>query len=616
MLRHLITIIIAFQGIALCGQDICDGNLGDNIFTIGDFGSGEDAIVNVNPDIAPGYSYTTNPPPGDGFYILTNDMSSPEWSNLYQTWLAIGDNSSDPNGYMMVVNASFEPGIFYEEIVDGLCENQLYEFSADVINLIRVGVAGHHEPNLSFLLDDQVQYSSGIVPQDAIWHKYGFTFTTAPGQTSVKLTLSNNAPGGIGNDLALDNISFRPCGPDAFANAEVEFLLCANGIEPIEIVASTDESLAIQWQFLSLITNQWENINGATENIVFHDIFTPGMYQYRYLTAGSATNLENTKCRVISDTATVTVIPIEFIVFDTICENVEYEFGSQMLTEAGFYEETFIASNGCDSFVDLNLTVVPQADIAFEISKLDPTCYGYNNGSIVISDVTGGTDPITFFINNEANSSGSFFDLQSGNYSIQIRDRFFCGETVVIELLDPEVFIFDLGQDTSIDLGATYNFTYEANYDVVSVDWTGAELACNPCIENSARPLLGEFYTATAISEFGCIDSSDIFLLINDIEEQFYQPNIFSPNEDGINDNFQIFTNSPAIDQVEIFLIADRWGNSVFLRKNLPFGDSELVWDGYFGRNKAEEGVFSYFMKLRLINGDRVFIKGDVTLVR
>ena len=121
-------------------QGICNGNLGENIFARGDFGSGTAPVLISNPNIAPGYNYTTNVPP-DGSYTICSNTGA--LNGLYPTWLAVSDNSDDPNGYMMVVNASFDPGLFYEEFVDGLCENTLYEFSADILNLIR----GRHTAN-------------------------------------------------------------------------------------------------------------------------------------------------------------------------------------------------------------------------------------------------------------------------------------------------------------------------------------------------------------------------------------------------------------------------------------------------------------------------------------
>lgn len=210
-MKSIITILFLFTiCYNPCAQGICEGNLGENIFEKGDFGSGPPTIVNINPSIAPGYLYTTSVP-ADGFYTVCSFTGA--LNGLYPTWIAINDNSNDPNGYMMVVNASFDPGVFYEEEVEGLCENTLYEFSADIINLIKVGTANHIDPNVSFLIDGVEVYNTGTIPKTERWRQYGFSFITTATQSSITLTLRNNAPGGIGNDLALDNISFRPCGP-------------------------------------------------------------------------------------------------------------------------------------------------------------------------------------------------------------------------------------------------------------------------------------------------------------------------------------------------------------------------------------------------------------------
>jgi hypothetical protein len=53
----------------------------------------------------------------------------------------------------------------------------------------------------------------------------------------VSLSLRNNAPGGIGNDLALDNITFRPCGPLAQILPEEIESICEDGM-PIDLEAT------------------------------------------------------------------------------------------------------------------------------------------------------------------------------------------------------------------------------------------------------------------------------------------------------------------------------------------------------------------------------------------
>ena len=53
------------------------GQLGDNIFPNGDFGTGSPNILPVNPGIAPGYIYTTNPPPTDGPHPVPTNTAWP-----------------------------------------------------------------------------------------------------------------------------------------------------------------------------------------------------------------------------------------------------------------------------------------------------------------------------------------------------------------------------------------------------------------------------------------------------------------------------------------------------------------------------------------------------------
>jgi len=230
----------------LYSQD-CNGNLGDNIFADGDFGIGGQNLVLTDPMIAPGYQYTTVVPPFDGQYVITNGTQF--WPNLYDSWLMIGDNSPNTSGYMMVVNADFEPGDFFSRTVDGLCPGTTYNFSADVINLIRTGTPDHIDPNVSFLLDGQVVITTGDIPKNQQWMTFVHTFTTGPTQEQVELTLRNNAPGGNGNDLALDNIKFEPCGPDMFVETNPPGRLCVDA-DSLILIATVDASgpAFYQWQ--------------------------------------------------------------------------------------------------------------------------------------------------------------------------------------------------------------------------------------------------------------------------------------------------------------------------------------------------------------------------------
>jgi hypothetical protein len=78
-------------------------------------------------------------------------------------------------------------------------------------------------------------------------------FTTPPGVSSIMLRIINNAPGGCGNDLALDDITFRPCGPMVSAaitaggsGTEVEY--CEGQTSNITISANVSSGYAIRIQ--------------------------------------------------------------------------------------------------------------------------------------------------------------------------------------------------------------------------------------------------------------------------------------------------------------------------------------------------------------------------------
>jgi len=604
---------LLFSCWSLAGQQLCDGNLGINIFDDGDFGSGTDNVVRTDPQIAPGYRYKADPgSPNDGWYTITNGTQS--WGFHFQTWIRLTDNSNDPNGYFMLVNADFTPGLFYEQIVDGLCENTLYEFSADIINVVRSGVGNHIFPNVSFLINDVVQFSSGDVPQNEVWNKYGFTFTTDPGQTSIKLSLRNNANGGIGNDLALDNISFRACGPDAFVMAEQTIFLCENDNDPATIIAEINAAnQAIQWQF-SADSITWENIPGALSESIEHNTFDAGRYYYRYITAGTDVELSNEKCRIISDVLAVEVQPQMYALEDTICSGDIYSFGSQNLSTTGDYYEEFISSRGCDSFVDLTLFVIEKEALVLDTTLVNPLCYEGTDGSISITVLNTNNQPYTYAINEVATQLNVFEDLSAGTYVVTITNSEGCEDEVSISLEQPDPFIITVPEDTIIALGETLDVTVTSNQPIINLSWDPPEISpCGDCLEFTFLPLGNQQYIATALNENNC-EASDAFTVDINIDNlQIYIPNIFDPSLSGDDGGFTIGAKEGLIKSVVEFSVYDRWGNLV---QHVENSTNLKLWDGRINNKEVNSGVFVYLLNLELIDGNIYSFSGDLFVLK
>jgi len=84
-------------------------------------------------------------------------------------------------------------------------------------------------------------------------------------------------------------------------------------------------------------------------------------------------------------------------------------------------------------------------------------------------------------------------------------------------------------------------------------------------------------------------------------------PNVFTPNNDLINDTFHFKTNEKLLS----FTIFNRWGNIIY-----KWDSNDVLWDGTnFRGNNVSEGVYFYSMKY--IDCNKVLNKtGHITLVR
>ena len=597
----------------------CNGSLGDNIFTDGDFGSGVPNLVTVNPQIAPGYNYTTAVPPGDGFYTITNNTGA--WPNLYPTWLELRDNSSDPNGYFMVVNASFEPGLFYEQQVDGLCGNTQYEFSVDIINLIKGPTTGHINPNVDMLLDDQVVLSTGSIGQTERWNNYSVVFCTGPNQTSMKLSIRNNAPGGTGNDLALDNILFRPCGPDAVVSPGDTSYVCVDDTDEFLLTATISDPAfqAVRWQRSTDDGVSWQDLPNGDQLTFPVTNFASGTYLYRYLLATDNANLNNVTCRLISAEKTLIVVPILYSQTDTICDGNSYFVGNSVYTQTGIYVDSLISSIGCDSIVTTDLTVLPRLQTEPVYTVQSPNCFGGSDGSIVITDVPDGYPPFSYILNGvDVNATGIFTDLPADTYQVIVTDKFDCDfpATVVVPPQDP--FIVTVPEDTSISFGETLLLSSFSSITNVNYSWTPAEgLSCSDCPDPIASPPSTTEYLLVVTDDKGCTARDSLTVEVTKANFLVHAPTAFTPNGDGQNDIFHVVARSPAgIRQIRKFSVFNRWGRIIYTTDGPAAGQNVVSWNGTSNGKFAPQGVYVFVIEMELIDDRVLQYSGTISLLR
>lgn len=138
-------------------------------------------------------------------------------------------------------------------------------------------------------------------------------------------------------------------------------------------------------------------------------------------------------------------------------------------------------------------------------------------------------------------------------------------------------------------------------------------LSCLMCPTPFYSPTESTLLTLTIIDGDGCMASTELFVeVVRD--DDIFVPNIFSPNDDGVNDVLTVYTGI-GVEQIIYLRIFTRKGDSVFEQYNFR-GDEPYGWDGSTRGKPLDSGTFIYMMEVELIDGSLEQITGTITLVR
>ena len=152
---------------------------------------------------------------------------------------------------------------------------------------------------------------------------------------------------------------------------------------------------------------------------------------------------------------------------------------------------------------------------------------------------------------------------------------------------------------TEITLNTAVNSSYSWSPD--------EKLSCSDCPNPEANPDSSSFFFVTVKDMYGCETADSIFITVDSCPKEFLIPNIFSPNNDGINDYFVI--NGIALTGWILFIF-NRWGELLY-ETEIP---AEKFWDGKTLKGtEASQGVYYYILKNESLN---FVFNGNIQLVR
>lgn len=167
----------------------------------------------------------------------------------------------------------------------------------------------------------------------------------------------------------------------------------------------------------------------------------------------------------------------------------------------------------------------------------------------------------------------------------------------------------------------TLNLVVETNIPLQAIDtvvWSPGDLffcAQDFCLTQTiARPVTPTEISVLVIDTNGCQGEGRLLIEEED-DPKIYIPNVFSPNQDGINDYFTIYGNKD-VELIMELRIFDRWGNMVFRKDEFLPNVENYGWDGVFKGDPMNPAVFAFWARVLFTNGHIGFYRGDVTLVR
>ena len=171
------------------------------------------------------------------------------------------------------------------------------------------------------------------------------------------------------------------------------------------------------------------------------------------------------------------------------------------------------------------------------------------------------------------------------------------------------------GLDKSINVGQSTTLTATASPDVTNIVWSPATWVVSsnyPSI--TVKPNLNTEYKVTAKNPGGCtsVDFVNVFVLCDGTN--FFIPNTFSPNGDGVNDKF--FPRGTGLFTIKQLRIFNRWGEEVFARYSFKANQDANGWDGTKNGQPMAIDAYVYMIEIQCDNNTTLVYKGNVSLIK
>ena len=596
-----------------------------------DFGTGTNAYGPALNSNITSYNYNATGSLADGDYSIRKTAAPLNGQTIYATWHNGFDHTGN-NGYMMVINASYTAGKFYETQINNLCSGSTIKFSAWLANLLKLGVSDPLDPIVKFEIKSAVtgvvlgSYTTSTISRytSFTWEQLGFNIVLPIGESSVIFTIYNNQAGGLGNDLILDDIEFSICGADISPSTSGTYLnsnsICVGNSITFNagIVNQYYSNPVMQWQS-SVDSTSWFNIVGANQSTyTINNCTANDSKWYRFLMS-EPNNINSANCRTTSSPIRLNVFnkkPVQlqsknlYCVGDTVHIKIltgalQYQWygpnsfsstdslvllNNVSTSQQGYYSLQTITDGGCVN-KDSSLISIK----ANQLSPALPDSLLLCNGAS--STLNANNSFITKWLWNNGDTTQQINVNTKGKYWVKVWDDVCTNSdtTIVITSRTP---IVNLGSNQTICFSEVLQLN-AWDSEATSYLWSTGSIDSAINISASGN------YAVTVSNKCGsAID--DVNITVEPCANQVFVPSAFTPNNDFKNDVLKARAYFPITEF--IFRIYNRLGQMIFLSADITKG-----WNGEINNKKASTGV--YIWELSYKKNGELFLQNGTTVL-
>lgn len=278
----------------------------------------------------------------------------------------------------------------------------------------------------------------------------------------------------------------------------------------------------------------------------------------------------------------------------------------------GNFQVTVTDPVGCSSVQPIDIPQPDGPDVSVDITQ--PPCPGdYGAVDIVAAQPN---QPLIFSIDGGITYgvSDHFDGLTPGQYVVTVQDALGCILDFPVTILTPDTMGVELNIDSlEVRPNTLVTLTAHTTGNIQYYQWLPGSI--NSGEATTEFEALSDLNVRVIVEDGrGCRASDGFHLAV--VLGDVYAPNAFSPNDDGINDGFTLYSDLLSGEVIQSLAIFNRWGDLVFKAEETHLNNERQGWDGKFRNKPASPGIYTYHAVIRYGNGVRRSVKGDIALLR